>query len=197
MKNKHHLWKDNNTLKVKELMERMINIKKKFGFETIIPCWRNSTSCFFSNQNCRDFHHSSNEWCNNDPLCECFRLENILLQENQLEELCYELFQLPELRYLNVAHNKMRYMVKSHQRYEDWRVLKPDSKIRNLNIYSLEVIQSLNCKVIHLLLNFNCTGNTQFDWPGFTRRILTKNIKSLLNKYNVPIYLILSKLNAT
>lgn len=49
MKNKHHLWKDNNTLKVKELTERMINIKKKFGFETIIPCWRNSTnSCFFS-----------------------------------------------------------------------------------------------------------------------------------------------------
>lgn len=110
------------------------------------------------------------------------------MQENQLEELCYELFQLPELRYLNVAHNKMRYMVKSHQKYEDWRVLKPDSKI-------LGLIQSLNYKVIHLLLNFNC--NTQFDWPGFTRRILTKNIKSLLNKYYVPRYLILSKLNAT
>lgn len=64
-----------------------------------------------------------------DPQCTilCKRLENILLQENQLEELCYELFQLPELRYLNVAHNKMRYMVKSHQRYEDWRVLKPDT----------------------------------------------------------------------
>lgn len=47
MKNKYYLWKDNNILKVKELMERMINIKKKFGFEIIILCWRNSISCFF------------------------------------------------------------------------------------------------------------------------------------------------------
>lgn len=79
MKNKYYLWKDNNILKVKELMERMINIKKKFGFEIIILCWRNSISCFFFNKNCRDFYYFLNEWCNNDLLCECFRLENIFL----------------------------------------------------------------------------------------------------------------------
>lgn len=33
MKNKYYLWKDNNILKVKELMERMINIKKSLDLK--------------------------------------------------------------------------------------------------------------------------------------------------------------------
>nr|XP_022329878.1 leucine-rich repeat serine/threonine-protein kinase 1-like isoform X4 [Crassostrea virginica] len=94
----------------------------------------------------------------------CQHLENILLQENQIEELCYELFQLPELKYLNVAHNKMKYMVKSHQRYEDWRVLNPDgekvewscTKLRCLNT-SYNNLEMLPTEIS------SCTGLVELD----------------------------------
>ncbi|XP_048737830.1 leucine-rich repeat serine/threonine-protein kinase 1-like isoform X4 [Ostrea edulis] len=95
---------------------------------------------------------------------QCSCLENILLQENQLEELCYELFQLPELKYLNVAHNRMKYMVKSHQRYEDWKILNPESerlewcctKLRSLNA-SHNNLEMLPTEIS------NCTGLVELD----------------------------------
>ncbi|XP_061163666.1 leucine-rich repeat serine/threonine-protein kinase 1-like isoform X2 [Saccostrea echinata] len=95
---------------------------------------------------------------------QCSHLENVLLQENLLEELCYELFQLPELKYLNVAHNRMKYLVKSHQRYDDWKKLTADTEKPEWSCTKLRCLNASYNKLEMLPTEISsCTGLVELD----------------------------------
>ncbi|KAK3096675.1 hypothetical protein FSP39_002282 [Pinctada imbricata] len=51
----------------------------------------------------------------------CQKLEKVQLEHNKLCDLCDELFQLSELHELNISNNNLKYLVKTHQRQEDWK----------------------------------------------------------------------------
>ncbi|KAJ8304248.1 hypothetical protein KUTeg_017831 [Tegillarca granosa] len=57
----------------------------------------------------------------------CDRLEEILLMNNKLEDLCYQIFRLPRLKTLNLSNNKLQYLVKTHQQQHDWNLMRQDS----------------------------------------------------------------------